>query len=103
MAIDKGNNNAIINYNIYKSNRIKYKELIKILNNYNESKDITLFKPLKGKIIKYYKLNNDKECEICMDTIVNIQLLCHNTHIICLKCLLNLSNDVCPYCRQELY
>lgn len=58
----------------------------------------------KDNLIIYNFINilqsNKSECNICTDNDNCVELLCHNSHIICKNCILKI--NYCPYCRKPL-
>ena len=44
-----------------------------------------------------------KECVICMEETDHLPLMCHDTHVVCGKCMPSLAktSDLCPVCRAD--
>jgi tetratricopeptide (TPR) repeat protein len=69
-----------------------------ILNRLNREKDITI---LNNKIRLFSKLENIIECNICLETKLNIDLHCG--HEVCIDCYKQVYLKKCPFCRTKVF
>jgi TPR repeat protein len=101
MAIEKGHINAIINLGYYyQNNKIGFYTLLVNIENKNNLIHDKINELASDLLIINYKKNknNIHECDVCLESKINIQLSCN--HEICIDCFPKLDN--CHLCRKKL-
>lgn len=61
-----------------------------------------LYERMYKYIWQYFIKQSSGTCPICWETIECYFLPCHETHRVCLKCLSNFRQNICPVCRKDI-
>ena len=100
MAIEKKNENAVLELDKYYFTKNDYNE---IKNDLSKLSHLSKLSQKVQKIESFPKISN--QCIICLDEKI-VCKICHDSHLVCETCLFLMKNEennmFCPMCRQTI-